>query len=84
MVFSYIMGNFIAMLENYRVLNGEIDEGDQLAKFFGLMKRFNKNKDINENLKTRIEQYFVFRWQEDKLQAIDDEGEQGLLDQLPG
>ena len=84
MVLSYIMGNFIAMLENYRVLNGEIDEGDQLAKFFGLMKRFNKNKDINENLKTRIEQYFVFRWQEDKLQAIDDEGEQGLLDQLPG
>ena len=66
-VFSYIMGEFISMLENYQVLNGEIDDGDNLAKFFGLMKRYNKNKHINKDLKERIEKYFEFRWKTDKL-----------------
>ena len=55
------------MLENYQRLNGEIDDGDNLAKFFGLMKRYNKNKHINQDLKERIEKYFEFRWKTDKL-----------------
>ena len=47
MIFSYIMGNFIEMIESYKVLNADPDNGDELSKFFGLMKRYNKNKDIN-------------------------------------
>jgi hypothetical protein len=43
MIFSYIMG----MIKGYQELNGDLDDSDQLAKFFGLMKRYNKNKDIN-------------------------------------
>ena len=82
-IFSYIMGDFIAMLESYKVLNGEIDDGDNLAMFFGMMKKYNKNVPIKQDLKERVEKYFEFRWAEDKLQAIDDEGEKGLLDQLP-
>ena len=77
------MGEFISMLENYQVLNGEIDEGDNLAKFFGMMKKYNKNRHINQDLKQRIEEYFEFRWAADKLQAIDDDQEKDLLNQLP-
>lgn len=80
MIFSIIMGNFIAMIESYKTLNAEPDEGDELSKFFGLMRRYNRNKDINHDLKKRIEDYFQFRWAEFRLTAIDDEKEKALLD----
>lgn len=67
MVFSYIMGNFVEMIQSYEIMNGDIDDGNNLSKFFGLMKRYNKGKDINVELKKKIEVYFDFRWQEDKL-----------------
>lgn len=67
MVFSYIMGNFVDMIKSYEIMNGDIDDGDNLSKFFGLMKKFNKGKDINQDLKERIEAYFSFRWINDKL-----------------
>lgn len=84
MVFSYIMGNFVDMIKSYEIMNSDIDDGDNLSKFFGLMKKFNKGKDINEDVKKRLEAYFSFRWMEDKLQAIDDDDEKEMLDQLPG
>ena len=31
MIFSYIMGNFIAMIESYKVLNADLGEDDELA-----------------------------------------------------
>lgn len=58
MIFSYVMGNFISMIESFKALNAEPDEGDELSKFFGLIKRYNNNKDINQNLKERLEEYF--------------------------
>ena len=67
MVFSYIMGNFVDMIKNYEIMNSDIDDGDNLSKFFGMMKRFNKGKDLNSELKKKIEDYFAFRWQNDKL-----------------
>ena len=75
MVFSFIMGNFVDMIKSYEIMNGDIDDGDNLSKFFGMMKKYNKGKDINDELKKKIELYFSFRWQEDKLQAIDDHEE---------
>jgi ABC-type siderophore export system fused ATPase/permease subunit len=80
MIFSYIMGNFIAMIESYKVLNAEPDEGDELSKFFGLMKRYNKNKDLKPDLKKRIEEYFQFRWAENRMAAIDEDEEKELLE----
>ena len=40
-IFSYMMGIFIEILGKYQDLNAELDEGDQLSKFFGLLKNFN-------------------------------------------
>lgn len=36
-IFSYIMGNFIQIVEQVREFNQEIDAGDELTKFFGLI-----------------------------------------------
>jgi hypothetical protein len=67
MVFSYIMGNFVEMLKSYEIMNSDIDDGDNLSKFFGLIKKYNKGKDIKPELKKKIEAYFEFRWKQDKL-----------------
>ena len=72
------------MLNNYKVMNDEIDDGDNLAKFFGMMKRYNKDKNIDQDLKERIERFFAYKWAKDKLQAIDDDEEKAMLMQLPG
>jgi hypothetical protein len=54
MIFSYIMGNFIAMLEGYKAMKSEIEHDDSLSKFFGLMKKYNNGKEINHKLQSEI------------------------------
>ena len=36
-IFSYFMGNFIEILTLYQNLNADLDEGDELTKFFAMM-----------------------------------------------
>lgn len=45
-IFSYFMGNFIEILEQYNNLNAELDDGDELSKFFGVMRKFNGDMEI--------------------------------------
>ena len=82
-IFSYIMGIFITILEEFQQLNAELDEGDNLTKFFGLIQYFNDNIPVNLTLKEEIEQHFDYRWRMDRNQAIDDQSEKAMLDQLP-
>ena len=39
--FSYIMGIFIEIVNTFKEISADFTEGDELAKFFGLIKRFN-------------------------------------------
>jgi len=82
-IFSYIMGNFINILDQYQNLNSDLDEGDELARFFGLIRRFNENVPLKISLKEQIERHFDYKWINDKNQAIDDEAEREMLEQLP-
>lgn len=50
-IFSYIMSIFIEILDQYKNLNADLDEGDDLSKFFGLLRRFNDNVPIKLQLK---------------------------------
>jgi len=43
-VFSYIMGNLIEIIEEIGTINASFNDGDNLSKFFGLIRRFNKGK----------------------------------------
>ena len=72
MIFSYIMGNFIEMIDSYKLMNSEPDDGDNLSKFFGLMKKFNKGKAISDDLTKRMEAYFQYRWANNRMGAFDD------------
>ena len=41
-IFSYVMGNFIEILDQSKTIGRGFDDGDNLSKFFGLIKQFNK------------------------------------------
>ena len=41
------MGKFIEMIDEYKAMNADLEEGDELAKFFGLLEKFNNGKGIN-------------------------------------
>jgi hypothetical protein len=46
MIFSLVMEQFLTILNEVKELENDLDEGDQLSKFFGLIQRFNKGKLI--------------------------------------
>jgi hypothetical protein len=82
-IFSYFMGILFEIIDSFRKLNDPIDEGDELTRFFGLIRKFNNNAPIDHDLKTRIESHFDYKWINDKNQAIDDEDELKMLYELP-
>ena len=60
------MGKFIEMIESYKQLNADLEEGEQLGKFFKLLKNFNHGKPIDEKFKIKLETFFDYRWKYDK------------------
>ena len=68
------------MIEEYKNMNADLEEGDELAKFFGLLEKFNNGKIIDQNFKQKMEAFFDYRWKYDKNQSIDDEKEKAILD----
>lgn len=73
------MEQFLGILNEVKELENDLDEGDQLSKFFGLIQRFNKGKLIPIQLQSEIQEYFEYRWANDKNAAINDEVEVALL-----
>lgn len=71
------------MLDRILVLSADLDEGDQLSKFFGLIQHYNEKAPLDLTLQTQIEDYFEYKWQNDLNQAIDDPEEEKILEQLP-
>jgi len=82
-IFSYIMGIFLNILESWNAFNSDHDEGEQLIKFFGTLKKFNGDENIDTKLKTSIEEYFNFKWANDRNLAFRDSGDIAIFTQLP-
>ena len=79
-IFSYIMGMFTEILQTFISLNASLSEDEDLAKFFGLIKRFNKNKDLNIDIKSCIQEYFEYKWINDNNLAVSTEEDVSLLE----
>jgi len=60
-VFSFIMGQFIEILMNYKKL-WEVGRHRDLSKWIALLSRFNNGNPLNKELITRIEDFFNFYW----------------------
>ena len=63
LVFSWIMGEYVNLLDTYKQSNLEYDDGDALTLFFNVLKKFNLNEDIEIGMRKRIEGYFTHRWE---------------------
>ena len=83
MIFSYFMGEFIEILQHIERFQKDLDDGDELEKFFGLLKQFNNGQIIHIDLKHRIERHFNHKWRFDRNQALDEPEELSILEQLP-
>ena len=71
------------LIMGYKVHHGDFDEGDDLVKFIGTLKRFNHNEDINTSTREWIENYFDYRWNNYKNKAFEDPIDTAILDELP-
>ena len=82
-IFSIIMGDFISMLNTITEFNEEFEEGDALARFFGVLKAFNRGEFIKTELKEQIEQYFDYRWINNKNYYLTNDDFETFYGQLP-
>lgn len=69
-IFSMIMGNFIAIIETFRHFNDDLDEGEELVRFFSVLRKFNHDEPVPDSFRRRLEKYFDYRWREDRNQGV--------------
>lgn len=79
---SFIMGQLIETLMSYKTLN-ETGAPKDLSKWIALLSRFNNGNPLNKQLITKIEDFFDYKWGNDRLGAVRDERDVRFLDELP-
>jgi hypothetical protein len=82
-IFSIIMGNFIEMLMEFKVVTAENEDNTNLSKWFGLLARFNKGRPLTRELSQKIENYFDYYWAQDRNYGMKGETDQRFLSELP-
>jgi hypothetical protein len=64
-------------------LNAEFDDGDELMKFFGVIKHFNGDVPLDSKFSISIEKFFDYKWNNDRSLAISKQSDLAILEQLP-
>jgi hypothetical protein len=78
-IFSIIMGNFSDIIQEIEATNAPLDNQDLLSKFMSVIKHKNYSKPVKAKFKTEVEQFFAYKWSNDRNQAIDDPDELAIL-----
>ena len=63
--------------------NRELDDGDNLSRFFSVCERFNERKPLNFQLKMKIEQFFQFKWNNVKNLALVSIEDKAIFNEIP-
>jgi len=50
------------MVNSVKDLQAEYEDGEALAKFFGVLTTFNRGELIKVELKREIEKFFDYKW----------------------
>ena len=64
------MGKFIEILWSFNNVNRKLNDGDNLTRFIDCLKKYNGNKEINSKFKKKLERFFDYKWDHDKLLAF--------------
>ena len=74
-IFAYVMGNFLDLMIVMKDINEDLEDGNGLANFIGMLKNFNKGDPISIKLKEDLEDYFDYRWNNNKNWSIESESD---------
>ena len=72
-IFGYIIGNFNEMMKEFKNYKALIEDEDKLNRFFNLLVRFNRSRELPRDFKDRIEKYFEYKWNNDRNRALSDD-----------
>ena len=81
-IFSFIMGQFIEILINYKSL-WVVGQHQDLSKWIALLSRFNNGNPLNKELITKIEDFFNYYWENNPLGAVNSEADVRFMIELP-
>jgi hypothetical protein len=73
--FSFIMGNFIDMLMEFKTVTAENEDHIGLSRFFSLLARFNSGHPLPKDMMRKIEKYFEYYWARDLNYAMKSESD---------
>ena len=82
-IFSLMMGVFVEILRHYRTLTAENEDSANLARFFGLMQKYNKGQALHKSVIREYERYFMHLWEKDKINFLRSEEGNRLFLELP-
>lgn len=82
-VFSFIMGQFIEILMNYKSL-WNVGQHKDLSKWIALLSRFNNGNPLKKEIITKIEDFFDYYWENNRLSAVATEADLRFMEELPG
>ena len=71
-LFGLIITNFDQMMFDIKKFMYDSDDAENLSKFFNLIAKFNKGKQINLEIRERIEKHFEFKWNNDRKSVVSD------------
>ena len=74
-LFGYILDILVNIIDQFKAFDVEIDEGNELRKFFSCISHYNHGIDMDIQKKREFERYFEYRWQYNKNSAVDDDEE---------
>jgi hypothetical protein len=52
LVFSYIIGNFLDVIDAYEVVVAEHEDADNLSRFFGILQKYNHGRILKKEFTT--------------------------------
>ena len=83
MLFSYVLGELRFMMKRIRIMDSEIENIEQLERFFTLLRKFNYGNQISSNLQLVIREFLFKKWTYDKNNFLQTELDNIMMNQLP-
>lgn len=75
--FSQLRYHFCQIILSFQTENASEDESEMLAIFIDCLKKFNENHPINNEFIVKLQQFFEFKWNNDKnIQFFKDNGQE--------
>ena len=82
-VYSVFQGALHENWLNYERVTGDIYHGEDLNRFFSLLKKYNHNKPLNRQFIREMEDYFEYYWTNDRRVIAETAEDLSKLEQLP-